>query len=315
MQIPVAVSDLPDSNIDDIVDIDLDVLLLKTNPLQALQSLQSKLPEVAPQLRRQQHLLCPLCCSGDAHVADAAAKLLDQLAEPETAFRGGHRCFCYRSVEVEYWELDEDPESDLLFGYGVWPVAQTLSRLLIDATFSDDLQPFHPIPSVRGKSVLELGAGVALAGLSCHACGSEVRLTDGEQRLVEALKEHHGHKEALTFEVLDWNVDEGLEQFDIIVASDVLLSCCGAPEALPAVLARRLKKPQGRALLLNALRAVRAQLITISQLQSNGLCVSAFVASELLPISPEQISKLPDSTQILLVATWTPLDALETSPA
>lgn len=64
MQIPVAVSDLPDSNIDDIVDIDLDVLLLKTNPLQALQSLQSKLPEVAPQLRRQQHLLCPLCCSG-----------------------------------------------------------------------------------------------------------------------------------------------------------------------------------------------------------------------------------------------------------
>ena len=60
MQIPVAVSDLPDSNIDDIVDIDLDVLLLKTNPLQALQSLQSKLPEVAPQLRRQQHLLCPL---------------------------------------------------------------------------------------------------------------------------------------------------------------------------------------------------------------------------------------------------------------
>ena len=66
MQIPVTVSDLPDSDIDDIdgVDIDLDVLLLKTNPLQALQSLQSKLPGVAPQLRRQQHLLCPLCCSG-----------------------------------------------------------------------------------------------------------------------------------------------------------------------------------------------------------------------------------------------------------
>jgi len=64
--------------------------------------------------------------------------------------------------QVEYWELDEDPESDLLFGYGVWPVAQTLSRLLIDATFSDDLQPFHPIPSVRGKSVLELGVLVAV---------------------------------------------------------------------------------------------------------------------------------------------------------
>ena len=59
--------------------------------------------------------------------------------------------------------MDEDPESDLLFGYGVWPVAQTLSRLLIDATFSDTaLHPFHPIPSVRGKSVLELGVLVAV---------------------------------------------------------------------------------------------------------------------------------------------------------
>lgn len=135
------------------------------------------------------------------------------------------------TVEVEYWELDEDPSSDLLFGYGVWPVAQSLSRLLIDATLSNH-DDFQVIPSVRGKSVLEigllvaqwvtrpcrhaildlcqkkdchemwslnlsisltplihLGAGVALAGLSCHACGAQVRLTDGEMRLVKALEE------------------------------------------------------------------------------------------------------------------------------
>ena len=45
-------------------DIDLDLVLLKTQPLEALRSLQSKLPEAAPQLRRRQHLLCPLCCNG-----------------------------------------------------------------------------------------------------------------------------------------------------------------------------------------------------------------------------------------------------------
>lgn len=45
-------------------DIDLDLVLLKTNPLEALQSLQLKLPQAAPRLRRKQHLLCPLCCSG-----------------------------------------------------------------------------------------------------------------------------------------------------------------------------------------------------------------------------------------------------------
>jgi len=40
-----------------------------------------------------------------------------------------------------------------------------------------------------------------------------------------------------------------------------LLACCGAPEALPAVLARRLKKTgASRALLLNVLRSIRPQL-------------------------------------------------------
>ena len=57
----------------------------------------------------------------------------------------------------------------------------------------------------------------------------------------------------------DWNL--GQEQFDIVVASDVLLACCGAPEALPAVLARRLKRTgPSRALLLNVLRSIRPQL-------------------------------------------------------
>ena len=49
---------------DDAADIDLELALLKAEPLKALQSLQSKLPQLAPQLRRQRHLLCPLCCSG-----------------------------------------------------------------------------------------------------------------------------------------------------------------------------------------------------------------------------------------------------------
>ena len=49
--------------------------------------------------------------------------------------------------------------------------------------------------------------------------------------------------------------------------------------------------------------------IAISQLQMNGFCVSVFVVSstELVPTAAEHVSSLPDSTQILLVATWTPL--------
>ncbi|CAK9065144.1 unnamed protein product [Durusdinium trenchii] len=156
-----------------------------------------------------------------------------------------------------------------------------------------------------GKHVLEIGAGVALVGLTCCACGAKVRLTDGENRLVKALEEHHGHRNELSFEVLDWNVDQGVEQFDVIVASDVLLCCCGAPEALPAVLSRRLKL-DGKALLLNALRGARAQLIAISLLQRHGFLVSIFAVASLdmLPLSTEQISKLPDAAHVLLVVTW-----------
>ena len=44
----------------------------------------------------------------------------------------------------------------------------------------------------------------------------------------------------------------------------------------------------------------------ISLLQQLGFCVSVFVVSamQLVPVSTEQMTKLPDATQILLVATW-----------
>merc|ERR1739848_126419 len=84
----------------------------------------------------------------------------------------------------------------------------------------------------RGKAVLEIGAGVGLAGLACRACGAaRVLLTDGEKRLVEELKAHHNQHVELEFEVLDWRTDtkvfEESEKFDLILGSDV---CVGFAE-------------------------------------------------------------------------------------
>ena len=61
-------------------------------------------------------------------------------------------------MQVEYWELDEDP-GDLLFGYGAWPVAESLSKLLINSTLSE--HDSQVVPSVHGKHVLEIGVWVA----------------------------------------------------------------------------------------------------------------------------------------------------------
>lgn len=57
-------------------------------------------------------------------LGEAAAALLEDA--------GKHR-FEWRGRAVEYWELP-DAESDLLFGNVLWPCAEVLSRLLLDAS-------------------------------------------------------------------------------------------------------------------------------------------------------------------------------------
>ena len=45
----------------------------------------------------------------------------------------------------------------------------------------------------RNTPHVAAGAGVALVGLTCCACGAKVRLTDGENRLVKALEDARSH--------------------------------------------------------------------------------------------------------------------------
>ena len=50
-------------------------------------------------------------------------------------------------------------------------------------------------------SVLEVGAGVGLTGLVAHALGARVLLTDGEARLVEALRTRGGQRRFLRADI------------------------------------------------------------------------------------------------------------------
>ncbi|CAJ1372017.1 unnamed protein product [Effrenium voratum] len=266
--------------------------------LEALRALRARLPREAPQLRRwARPALGRACCEAEGDVASGAAELLELLEAPAEKFLGGPRSFRWKEVEIVYWELPEI-EEDLLFGFAAWPAAQALARLLIDAESESSESSESPLPSVAKKRVLEVGAGVAVAGLSCRALGAAVCLSDAEERLVEALKEHH-HDEELRFQVLDWNTDEGVEGFDVIVGSDLLLAPFGGAQALPRLLARRLA-PGGCGLLLNSRRGAEAHLTAIEELRRRGFAVSIFLASSegmgpLLPISAEQIPQLPEN--------------------
>ncbi|CAE7731372.1 EFM7 [Symbiodinium sp. KB8] len=252
---------------------------------------------------------------GDAALAEEAEALLAALAPEEATFAGGARRFSWRGVEVDFYELEEDPQTDLLFGYGLWPVASTLARLLANAVLDGEVQG-HPIPSVKAKSILEIGAGVGLPSLVCRALGAaQVTITDAELRLVDALQEHHGHHPELRFEVLDWKLDAGEERYDLILASDILLACCEGPVFVPQLLARRLRRsPEARALLLNAHRGEAAQRTAMCEMRRQGFLVSSFAVSssqELHAVSEERFSALPQGSQLLLVASWSGSGASE----
>eukprot|EP00930_Biecheleria_cincta_P035510 TRINITY_DN24422_c0_g1_i1.p1 TRINITY_DN24422_c0_g1~~TRINITY_DN24422_c0_g1_i1.p1 ORF type:complete len:284 (+),score=57.83 TRINITY_DN24422_c0_g1_i1:128-979(+) len=205
---------------------------LRSSPLPNIRALHALLPAAASEIRSSMHILGPLVCSVDEEVAAAAEGLLEAI-KPESALGhiAGQRNFAWRDVEVDYWELDE-AEGDLLLGYAVWPSATIMARLLVDAQLhavapaaNSHTRALQTAWAVKGLSVLEVGAGVGLAGLVCQALGAaRVLLTDGELRLVEPLLKHHGHLPRLSSELLDWRSDCGQEEFDLILGCDVLLS-------------------------------------------------------------------------------------------
>jgi len=304
------------------------------------------------------------------HRSVAARRSIPLAAETieAAAARGmrSHATFAYRGVEVAYSELP-DAQSNLLFGNVLWPCAEVLSKLLVDAArggakvwtpaacaqlglplemllsrrFGVKVEPLLGpsgvdrlgletlIPDVSdGTSVLEVGAGVGVTGLVCHALGARVLLTDGEARLVDALL--HQQRAAageptdrLRIELLDWHVDaarlhsdsHGEQQqeecFRLILGCEVLNPACEGEVQVPCVIARRLEKARGaRALLLSQVRRVATCQAAVRELESHGLAVAAFRVCngrEAFEISRDLEQLVPseqDGAHLLLVAAW-----------
>lgn len=114
----------------------------------------------------------------------------------------------------------------------VWPASAELALHLADA--------------VRGRSVIELGAGAGLSGLACAVLGaSRVVLTDLPENL--ALLERNAARNELDVAVaaLDWMAPHTLGKFDVVIAADCVFLCENQPvsqvipELLPRTTSRR----------------------------------------------------------------------------
>lgn len=102
--------------------------------------------------------------------------------------------------------------SDLRLPYWmeIWPAAVGLGRQLVEMPLA-------------GRRVLELGAGVGVAGLAAALAGAEVLLTDREPvALAVARRNAERNGLPVATRLLDWNAPPPAIPCDWIIAADVL---------------------------------------------------------------------------------------------
>lgn len=183
-----------------------------------------------------------LSLGGDA--ADAAAALLGALAAPPKSEerRELSEFRLAAGVSVRLYELSYDHVD--AEGSRVW----TAALVLANRTAARE-------PDVRGRSVLELGAGCGVNGLAAAKLGaSRVVITDFLPDMLANLRDNVALLDGPAAGVcevshLDWASDEepAAEAFDVILAADCVLGAYHSVELLPSVVKRRLA-PGGVAL-------------------------------------------------------------------
>lgn len=153
-------------------------------------------------------------------------------------------------IDVEAFERDER----IPYWANVWESAIVLA---------EDLATEEP----RGRSLLELGCGLALPAIVACRRGFRVVASDYEEDALEGVRFNADRNAAgaLATLLLDWRrLPDDLPTFDLVVAADVLYEKHHA-EALAAVVARTLAPggvalvaDPGRARAVNFVPAIRA---------------------------------------------------------
>lgn len=125
------------------------------------------------------------------------------------------------SVEDEIDFLQGLNQTKRPYGLALWPSAIALAHDLAGR-------------DLKGKRVLELGAGTGLPGIVAAALGAHVVQTD-RQKVALHVSQLNADRNKVTLEqrIADWTEWTETEQFDLIVGSDILY----AKELHPALLA------------------------------------------------------------------------------
>jgi methyltransferase-like protein 23 len=97
------------------------------------------------------------------------------------------------------------------YGVALWPAAIPLAHELASR-------------DVRGKRILELGAGTGLPGIVAASLGARVVQTDSQQLVLDVCK-HNAIRNGVTsveHRIADWTGWSDVEHYDLVIGSDIL---------------------------------------------------------------------------------------------
>jgi methyltransferase-like protein 23 len=165
------------------------------------------------------------------------------------------------TVEEEQRFLSEAREARPPYGIILWPAAIALAHDVASRA-----------EALRGRRVLELGAGTGLPGIVAASLGARVVQTDRHELALEAcrLNGARNAQAAIEYRLADWNDWHDDARYDLILGSDVLYGRTTHP-LLRRIFATNLA-PGGRVLLSDPFREPSLRLL--EALAADGWAVS-----------------------------------------
>jgi predicted nicotinamide N-methyase len=134
----------------------------------------------------------------------------------EVALELGGRAFSILHTRAILTHADEEKflrgeELKLPYGIALWPAALALAHELAAR-------------ELKGKSVLELGAGTGLPGIVAASRGAQVVQTDRQELVLHLCRKNAERNQIgmILHRIADWTAWDVADRFDLIIGSDIL---------------------------------------------------------------------------------------------